>query len=62
MTKQGNYKNKAYNLRISDQLRNKLNYIKANKGYDKLSSLLVDILTNYVQSYEAEHGEIKIEE
>lgn len=62
MTKQGIYKNKSYNLRITDQLRNKLNYIKTESGYDNLSNLLVEILNNYVEAYEAEHGEIVVEE
>lgn len=62
MTKQGIYKNKSYNLRITDQLRNKLNYIKTESGYDNLSNLLVEILNNYVEAYEAEHGEIVVKE
>lgn len=62
MTKQGNYKNKSYNLRITDELKAKLNYIKSQSGYSNLSDLLVNILSNFVNDYEAEHGEIQIEE
>ena len=62
MTKQGNYKNKSYNLRITDKLKSKLNFIKSKSGYNNLSDLLVEILNNFVNEYEAEHGEIRIEE
>lgn len=62
MTKQGTYKNKAYNLRISDDLKYKLNFIKTETGYDALSILLVDVISDFVTNYEAEHGEIRVPE
>lgn len=57
----GNYKNKAYPLRIDATIMNKLKIIAENNSRTKNKEIEY-ALKKYVDIYEAEHGEIKIDE
>ena len=57
----GKYKNKAYPLRIDGTIMDKLEII-ANKNSRSKNKEIEFALKRYVDVYEAQHGEIKIEE
>lgn len=54
------YKNKSYNLRLPEIKKKKLQQIAKNKGI-KLSVLLEAVLTDYLDQYEQEHGQIRLD-
>jgi len=56
----GEYKNKAYPLRLDNQLMSKVRKI-AEQEDRPLSRQLEKIVKEYINKYEAEHGEIQIE-
>lgn len=57
---QGQYKNKAYPLRIDEVLMEKLKMIA--KMEDRATNKQIErIIRTYVEAYEAEHGEIKLQ-
>lgn len=53
----GTYKNKTYNLRISNELQEKVKAI-AIKEERPISKQYERIVREYIQRYEAQHGEI----
>ena len=53
----GKYQNKAYSLRISDELKEKVKEI-ARRGNRPASYEYQTIIQNYVDQYEKEHGVI----
>lgn len=55
------YKNKTYSLRLPNELRKKVEWI-ANENDRKMSQQFELIIRNFVNDYEAIHGEIKVEE
>lgn len=55
------YKNKAYNLRLPNELRIKFEIIAKRKGYKKTSHAYKDVIETYVKDYESLHGEIEID-
>ena len=55
------YKNKTYTLRLPNELRIKFEEIARRNGYNKMSNAYKDVIEKYVNEYEREHGEIKIE-
>lgn len=57
----GKYKNKAYPLRIDGTIMDKLEIIANNNSRSKNKEIEF-ALKRYVDVYEAQHGEIKIEE
>lgn len=57
----GKYKNKTYPLRIDGTIMNKLEIISNNNSRSKNKEIEF-ALKRYVDVYEAQHGEIKIEE
>lgn len=57
----GTYKNKAYPLRIDNELMEKVR-ILAEQEDRPISRQLERIIKEYIQQYEQEHGEIKLEE
>lgn len=57
----GTYKNKAYSLRIDANVMDKMKIIADNNSRSKNKEIEY-ALKKYVDVYEAQHGEIKIEE
>lgn len=57
----GKYKNKAYSLRIDENLMNKVKAI-AEKEDRPVSKQLERIIRQYVEEYEQENGHIKTPE
>nr|WP_295265839.1 hypothetical protein [uncultured Blautia sp.] len=57
----GTYKNKAYSLRIDADVMDKMKIIADNNSRSKNKEIEY-ALKKYVDVYEAQHGEIKIEE
>lgn len=57
----GKYKNKAYPLRIDGTIMDKLEIIANNNSRSKNKEIEF-ALKRYVDVYEAQYGEIKIEE
>ena len=57
----GTYKNKAYTLRIDADVMDKMKIIADNNSRSKNKEIEY-ALKKYVDVYEAQHGEIKIEE
>lgn len=57
----GKHKNKAYNLRLKEELMDKVREI-AKKEYRPLSHQLEMIIKEYIEKYEKENGEIKVED
>lgn len=57
----GKYKNKAYSLRIDADVMDKMKIIADNNSRSKNKEIEY-ALKKYVDVYEAQHGEIKIEE
>ena len=57
----GEHKNKTYPLRIDNNLRLKVEYI-ANIEDRKISQQYERIIKNFIAEYEANHGELIIEE
>lgn len=57
----GTYKNKAYSLRIDADVMDKMKIIADNNSRSK-NKEIEHALKKYVDVYEAQHGEIKIEE
>lgn len=55
------YKNKTYTLRLPNELRIKFEEIARRNGYNKMSNAYKDVIEKYVNEYEREHGEVKIE-
>lgn len=55
------YKNKAYNLRLPNELRMKFEIIAQRQGYKKTSHAYKEVIENYVKAYELQYGEIKID-
>ena len=53
----GKYKNKAYSLRIDNELMEKVKIIAENEDRP-ISKQLERIIRQYVEQYEKEHGEI----
>lgn len=56
----GKYKNKAYSLRIDADVMDKMKIIADNNSRSKNKEIEY-ALKKYVDVYEAQHGEIKIE-
>lgn len=54
----GKYKNKAYSLRIDNELMEKVKIISENEDRP-ISKQLERIIRQYVEKYEAEHGKIE---
>lgn len=54
------YKNKAYNLRLPNELRRKFEIIAKKEGYKKVSHAYKNLIEEYVKSYEKKNGEIDI--
>lgn len=54
------YKNKAYPLRIDNELMDKVRMIAADEDRP-INKQIERILREYVKTYESEHGEIQIE-
>ncbi len=54
----GNYKNKAYPLRLDNELREKVQII-ADKELRPLSKQYEKIIREYVEAYESKNGTIK---
>lgn len=54
------HKKKAYPLRLDSNLREKIEYI-SKINYRNLSLQFEKILTEYVEKWEEENGEIKLE-
>lgn len=54
----GKYKNKAYSLRIDNELMEKVKIIAENEDRP-ISKQLERIIRQYVEQYEAEHGIIE---
>lgn len=61
MTKQGNYKNKTYNLRIPNEMQEKIKII-AKRENRKASQQYEIIIGTWLAQYESLHGVIKINE
>ena len=57
----GQYKNKAYPLRIDAKIMDKMKIIADNNSRTKNKEIEY-ALKKYLDIYEAQHGEIKIEE
>lgn len=55
------YKNRAYSLRIDNTLQDKVRAI-AEIEDRPISKQYERIVREYIQAYEAEHGEIRLEE
>lgn len=55
------YKNKSYNLRIPQELKRKFEIIAERQGYNKTSKLYYEVIKNYVEAYELQYGEIKVD-
>ena len=56
----GKYKNKAYSLRIDNELMEKVKIIAENEDRP-ISKQLERIIRQYVEQYEEEHGKIETE-
>ncbi len=56
----GKNKLKSYPLRIEEDTKEKLKIIAKKTGRKELSKEIDYVLNKYVENYEAEHGEIKI--
>lgn len=54
------YKNKAYSLRLPNEMQEKIKII-AQKENRKISQQYEIIVRNFINDYEAVHGEIKLE-
>ena len=54
----GKYKNKAYSLRIDNELMEKVKIIAENEDRP-ISKQLERIIRQYVEQYEEEHGKIE---
>ena len=54
------YKNKSYNLRIPNMLREKAQKVATIQGFNKMSHFYEHVISTYIAAYEAEHGEIII--
>lgn len=57
----GKYKNRTFTLRIDNKLQDKVKII-AEKEDRPVTSQYERIVRNYIEIYEAEHGEITLEE
>lgn len=55
------YKNKSYNLRLPAELKAKFETIAKLQGYKKTSHAYHDVIQKYVDAYEHQYGEIKID-
>ncbi|RKJ72156.1 TraY domain-containing protein [Anaerotruncus sp. 1XD22-93] len=55
------YKNKTYPLRINNTLQEKVKFI-ADKDDRPISRQYELIVKKYIESYENEHGEIKLDD
>lgn len=55
----GNYKNKAYNLRLDKEIMDKVRFI-AEKEDRPLSKQFERIIKDYLDRYEKEHGNVVI--
>ena len=55
------YKNKSYSLRIPNELQQKIKIV-AKREDRKTSQQYELIIRNWINDYEAIHGEIKVEE
>lgn len=55
----GNYKNKAYNLRLDKEIMDKVRFI-AEKEDRPLSKQFERIIKDYLDRYEKEHGNVII--
>ena len=60
MARHGLYNNKAYSLRIPDELREKFEIIAKAQGYTMVSKAYKDLIEDYVNKYESEHGKIEL--
>ena len=56
------YKNKSYNLRIPGELKTKFEIIAKRQGYKYTSTAYEDVIRKYVEAYELQYGEIKIDD
>lgn len=56
----GNYKNKAYTLRIDNELMEKLKVCCASEDRT-VNKQIERLVKEYVRNYEAEHGSITIQ-
>ena len=56
----GEYKNKAYNLRLEPDMMAKVRFI-ADEAERPLSNQFKIIIRDYLERYEAEHGAIPIQ-
>lgn len=56
------YKNKSYNLRLPADLKKKFEIIAKRQGYKKTSHAYQDVIEKYVEAYEHQYGEIKLDE
>lgn len=56
------YRNKAYNLRLPNELRMKFEIIAKRQGFKKTSHAYKDVIEKYVQAYELQYGKINLEE
>lgn len=61
MSPNESHKNKAYNLRLPNELRQKFEIIAKQLGYKKTSHAYKDLIENFVKDYETKNGEVKIE-
>lgn len=57
----GKYKNKAFTLRIDNTLQNKIKII-ASREDRPITAQYERIIREYLTTYEAEHGEIKLDD
>lgn len=57
----GKYKNRTFTLRIDNKLQDKVKII-AEKEDRPVTSQYERIVRNYIEIYEAEHGEITLED
>lgn len=55
------YKNKTYSLRIPNELQQKIKTV-ASRENRKISQQYELIIRNWINDYEAIHGEIEVEE
>lgn len=57
----GKYKNKAYTLRLDNELMDKVRKV-AEKEHRKISDQLEMIIADYIEKYESKNGNIVIGE
>lgn len=55
------YKNKSYNLRLPAETKKKFEIIAQRQGYKKTSHAYLDVIEKYIQAYESQYGEIKLD-